>query len=226
MNGLTNAQQVVINQLSQSPLKEKFYWTGGTLLSVHYLHHRRSEDLDFFTDEEFSFHEVNDFVQSLKNELQLKEVTSKRIFDHWEFLLKNEERLRIEFVYYDHQYQTLDKRNSFLGITIDSLKDLAANKTLALFDRNEPKDAFDIYFLINKAHFSPLDLLKLAHQKFGVKFDETSFWSEALKASKKLNSLKPLLEIPAEDKQRLLKKIKSFFENKAQNYLHQTLAHK
>jgi predicted nucleotidyltransferase component of viral defense system len=31
-------------------LRERFYFTGGTALSEYYLHHRRSIDLDFFSE--------------------------------------------------------------------------------------------------------------------------------------------------------------------------------
>jgi len=50
---LTKTQEKAISHLANSPLAKKFYWTGGTLLAYHYLHRRRSLDLDFFSKEEF-----------------------------------------------------------------------------------------------------------------------------------------------------------------------------
>jgi len=53
MEELNALQRQVLDLFARSALREKFYWTGGTLLSAVYLHHRRSEDLDFFSDSPF-----------------------------------------------------------------------------------------------------------------------------------------------------------------------------
>src|SRR3972149_9374568 len=96
---LTEEQRKTIPLLSQSPLVKKVYWPGGTLLAYHYLHHRKSLDLDFFSDQELSFEELNDFIQSLKTEVGAREVKYRKIFDRHEFLLENRSALRIEFVH-------------------------------------------------------------------------------------------------------------------------------
>lgn len=101
--------------------------------------------------------------------------------------------MRLEFVFYN--FPALKPRKKWEGISIDSLDDIAANKTMAFFDRNDAKDLFDIYFLINKENFTPQKLLKLAEDKFGVKFSESNFWSESFKSFKKLGNLMPLLSI-------------------------------
>jgi len=44
-------------------LTSKYYWTGGTVLSEFYLHHRDSEDIDLFTEaDEVNLPSVKDFV--------------------------------------------------------------------------------------------------------------------------------------------------------------------
>lgn len=48
----TKIQEDFIFEFSKTEFKEIFYLTGGTALSVFYLKHRLSEDLDFFTEEE------------------------------------------------------------------------------------------------------------------------------------------------------------------------------
>ena len=80
-------QKRVLDSLSKSFLKDKFYWTGGTLLSALYLHHRQSKDLDFFTDIPFSYNQIISFVRSLKKQLKLTEIEEKKVFDRWEFFL-------------------------------------------------------------------------------------------------------------------------------------------
>ncbi len=51
----------LINQNKE--ITEKFYWTGGTVLSEFYLHHRLSEDIDLFCENE----EVNQEVVETKS---------------------------------------------------------------------------------------------------------------------------------------------------------------
>lgn len=50
MKFLTNVQREVLLAVGQSELAGHVYFTGGTLLAYHYLQHRRSLDLDFFSD--------------------------------------------------------------------------------------------------------------------------------------------------------------------------------
>ncbi|MBI4036032.1 nucleotidyl transferase AbiEii/AbiGii toxin family protein [Candidatus Daviesbacteria bacterium] len=221
---LTKLQKLAIELLAHSPLRNIFYWTGGTLLASHYLHHRESIDLDFFSEKKFSLEEINRFTQELKEKGGFATVHYQKIFDRYEFLFENEEHLRIEFVYYNHEKKTLRKRELLNGVHIDSLDDIAANKVMAYFDRNEPKDLFDIYFLIHKSGFNPLKLLKLVKQKFGISFNEASFWSEAFKCFPLLHTLKPLMLQKEEDKQKqLLKTIEDYFQEGSARFLHKNL---
>lgn len=221
---LTPKQKLAIELLARSPLRDIFYWTGGTLLAYHYLHHRKSIDLDFFSEKKFSLEEVNRFTQKLKEKGGFKTVRYQKIFDRHEFIFENRENLRIEFVYYNHEKNTLKKRGVLLGIHIDSLDDIAANKTLAFFDRNEPKDIFDIYFLIHKAGFTPLKLLTLVRQKFGISFNEASFWSESFKCFPLLHTLEPLMLEKGSDKQKLLlKTIGDYFQEGSAGFLRKNL---
>lgn len=221
---LTLKQKLAIGLLAQSPLREIFYWTGGTLLSYHYLHHRKSIDLDFFSEKKFSLEEINHFTQELKKKGSFTTVRYQKIFDRHEFIFENEENLRIEFVYYNHEKKTLKKRETLLGIYVDSLEDVAANKVLAYFDRNEPKDLFDIYFLIHKAGFTPLKLLMLVQQKFGVSFNEASFWSEAFKCFPLLSTLKPLmLKERSNQQEQLLKTVEDYFQKGSASFLRKNL---
>lgn len=222
---LTPGQTIALKLLASSPLKDKFYWTGGTLLSYHYLQHRLSLDLDFFTETPFSFEEISTFIENLKFRGEFKKVKYEKIYDRWEILYENhEDKLRIEFVYYNHEKKTLGKRELFLGVLIDSLEDIAANKTMAYFDRNEPKDLFDIYFLINKAKFTPRKLLELVKCKFGVRFDLALFWSEAFKGLPLFYTLSPLLLINSEtEKEILLQKVATYFKTESSKYLRSKL---
>lgn len=222
---LTHTQQLAIALLANSPLKETFYWTGGTLLAYHYLHHRKSFDLDFFSEKPFALAELTSFVQHLKKQGGFTSMEHQKVFDRHEFLFENEEKLRVEFVYYNHEKKTLKKRGSLLGVRIDSLEDIAANKTFAYFDRNEPKDVVDLYFLLHKRRFTSEVLLRLVWQKFGVSFNEASFWSEAFKCFPLLQTVKPiLLETRKEKQEYLLMEIENYFRDQAAAFLSRNLA--
>ena len=52
MEILTNLQKRILLCFSELPDQEAFYLTGGTALSTFFLKHRRSNDLDFFTNVE------------------------------------------------------------------------------------------------------------------------------------------------------------------------------
>lgn len=230
---LTKGQKTALSLLAGSSLRNKFYWTGGTLLAYEYFKHRFSEDLDFFSEEKFTFDEVNNFIQDLKEKGQFKSVEYQKIFDRHQFLLKNEqvlssrnkEELKIEFVYYNHDKKRLGKKEQVLGVWADSLEDLAANKTLAYFDRNEPKDLFDIYFLLTEGKFSLKKLLELVLKKFGVKLPESLFWSEAFKKTGLLSRITPLLLEKDDNKKRqLLDNIEGYFKEKSAQFLRENLS--
>ncbi|OQX51421.1 hypothetical protein B5M47_01040 [candidate division CPR3 bacterium 4484_211] len=220
---LTPAQEKAIILLSKSPLKDKFYWTGGTLLAHNYLHHRKSLDIDLFSEEAFSFEEINRFAQELKKQGKFTALKYQKISNRWEFLFANTENLRVEFVYYNHEKRSLKPRKQLLGVYIDSLEDIAANKTFAYFDRNEPKDLFDIYFLLTKANFTPSELLNLTAQKFGVEFNESSFWSESFKSLSLLEKLKPLVPGTPKERQTLFRKITAYFKQESAKFLQRNL---
>jgi predicted nucleotidyltransferase component of viral defense system len=222
MAELTPLQKKVLELFSQSHLRYKFYWTGGTLLSSVYLYHRQSKDIDFFSGKPFGYNEIISFVQNLKKQLKLKEIEEKKIFDRWEFFLHNEEELRIEFVFYGHP--RIKPLKKWQGILIDSLEDIAANKVMAFFDRNDPKDLVDLYFLLIRKRFRVKQLLKWAERKFGVKIEESSFWSESHKALKDLNEISPLLSVENRQRRReIIDKIKDYFSSRSADYLRKML---
>lgn len=220
---LTHNQLVLIDILKNSPLCEKFYWTGGTLLAHCFLHHRNSIDMDFFSEEKFNYEELIPFIQKVKEKTNAQKIEEFKIYNRWEFILKNSETTRFEFVYYNHDRKRLKPLEKLYGISVDSLEDMAANKLMAFFDRNEPKDLFDIYFLLKKK-FSLKKLLSLAEEKVSVKFSEFMFWSECTKSLSSLNNLKPLLfETNPVSQKIIFQKITDYFNIEGQKYLRRHL---
>jgi Domain of unknown function (DUF1814). len=220
---LTASQKIALEVLASSFLKNKFYWTGGTLLSYYYLHHRYSYDLDFFSEEEFSFDEINQLVNEIKVKGNFEKVEFKKIYDRYEFVFIGKESLRVEFVYYNHEKKTLRKRKKFLRVFIDSLEDIAANKLIALLDRSEPKDVFDLYFIFTSTKISPQRLIKLVEKKFGVLVSLADVWGRAVLIGEKMAEIEPLVLGDRDEKKVLFKKIKEYFEKNSKAYLDQYL---
>lgn len=72
----TREQKIILDEVKQSDfLKSHFYFTGGTALSAAYLHHRYSDDLDFFSEKQFdnqtifTLEELKDFFRKKALEL-------------------------------------------------------------------------------------------------------------------------------------------------------------
>lgn len=210
---LDHTQQAVIHALAKSPLRDLFYWTGGTALAFYYLQHRKSYDIDLFSGQKFSFEQVIPFVRDLKKLCKFEHVEQKKVYDRYEFFLHNAIDVRLEFVFYD--FKQLKKPTAWQGISIDSLDDMAANKTMALIERHEPKDIVDIYFLMKKKKYTVEKFLSLAEKKFGVSFSPYLFWAEALRASKNLSRIRPMLFGNQSKQEETILAIRTFVERSA-----------
>jgi predicted nucleotidyltransferase component of viral defense system len=222
MVDLTPLQIQIIKQLADSPLKEKYYLTGGTLLSAYYLHHRLSKDLDLFTDSPVDYYEVKKFVDTIKQNKPIRLIEEHKIQDRWEFILKNSEETRLDFANYD--FPSLQPHQTFMGITIDSLEDIAANKTMAFLDRNEPKDLFDLYFLITEKNFTVAVLYTLMKNKFKVSIPMSLIYSEFHKSFDSLSTMYPYIITGSEqDKKILIQKIIDYYKHESEVFLQNTL---
>lgn len=164
---ITPAQQAVLDHFGQEKaLAKQFYLTGGTALAAFYLKHRRSYDLDFFSDSPVTLRAVTPFIGTIEQRLGLKPAHYQHLHDRHIFAFTTpQDDLKVEFTFYP--FKPLQKRRRVAGIFIDSLKDIAANKLFAAFDRNEPKDLIDLAFLLQEK-FSLRSLQGGARKKFGI----------------------------------------------------------
>jgi predicted nucleotidyltransferase component of viral defense system len=140
--------------------------TGGTALAAFYLYHRYSVDLDFFTPDPAAIARVSPILQQIAQQLSL-EINFTRTLDTFlECFLRSSEGERVEMDFaQDTPYRLEPTRfDETLQINVDNLTDIACNKLSALFDRAEPKDFVDVYFLCQET-FSFKQLTQLAKQK-------------------------------------------------------------
>lgn len=149
MKLLTPFQKQIIEAVSKSPLQERFYLTGGTALAVFYLHHRYSLDLDFFTADPTAVARVPAMLEEIAHQLNAQVTFTRTLGTFLQCFFQNAdgERVQIDFAQ-DSPYRLgpihLDEN---MGIQVENLVDIACNKLSALFDRAEPKDFVDVYFI-------------------------------------------------------------------------------
>jgi len=72
---LSKLKKEALSFIGQDDFGKNFYWTGGTLLSYYYLHHRDSVDLDFFSNDLFHDDEYLIFINRLKQSINADKIT-------------------------------------------------------------------------------------------------------------------------------------------------------
>lgn len=160
---LTPLQREFMELLASLPDKEQFYLAGGTALSEYYLGHRLSFDLDYFTSTENLILPLSYQIENAcqKKGLSLKVV--RRFGAFVELLVENaNESLKVDLAL-DSPYRFESPVLSNEGIYINDYADLRSDKLLAYFGRSEPRDAVDLYFILQKE--SPEALLEQAAKK-------------------------------------------------------------
>ncbi len=209
---LSKFQKDILIFFGKNPFGKNFYWTGGTLLAYQYLHHRTSVDLDFFSQDLFTDDQYLIFLNALKKQIKAGKIIltlqqNRRLY----LIERGNETVKLELVYFP--FPAIEKKVSLpeFSIKVDSLTDIMVNKTLSAYQRQEPKDVFDLYcYLSNKPKYNLQKLIKLVERKFGIVIDLTMLLAKINELASQLNSLLPLLLVPQKD---LSSKIKEFFQD-------------
>lgn len=202
---LNERQKFVLDAVAKEARLSIFYLTGGTALAAYYFHHRFSEDLDFFTLEGPDSMFLHSFTEKLKTVLNADSMRFERLYDRNQFFFKfGQEELKVEFAKYPFkQFEEPAVRD---GVKIDSLRDISANKLMALLDRFDPKDFIDIFYILQK--FKLEDLRKDVEQKFGITIGDIFLGGELAK-SRRIEALPKMLKPLTKEE------LKEFFTNEA-----------
>ncbi len=180
---LTSLQKKFIKLFAENkPLKNRFYLTGGTALSVYYLKHRYSEDLDFFSFEPVDIMAIEVFLKEIKSPLHISKVDFQQSFNRNLFFLHSKnEILKTEFTCFP--FEQIEKPALMDRIRVDSLVDLAVNKAFTISQNPRSRDFIDLYFILTKyKKFSFEKFLKLARIKFDAQIDPIQLGAQLLKA--------------------------------------------
>lgn len=178
----TPIQRIVFDEFSKNPkLRKQFYFTGGTALSAIYLHHRESEDLDFFSENDFNNEIIENFVNKVSRLIKIPmrsiQIEKTRMY---EFVKGSKVIIKIDFGYYP--YKRLKRGIKIMDVTVDNMFDIATNKLHTITARNQVKDFVDLYFLLKK--FSFWDLYYGVKEKFRMELDLIWLASDFLKVNK------------------------------------------
>ena len=135
---------VLLRLLAHSAIEESFFLTGGTALSVFYLRHRVSDDLDLFTLASVEMSELDHWLRT-----QWKGSCSK-IKEGPSFLSFLLDETKVDFVH--DPLSNGDERPSAefengKRLRVDNLRNIVSNKLGAMVSRQEPKDFVDFFFI-------------------------------------------------------------------------------
>jgi len=113
----------LIKQLMQDKVLAAFNLVGGTALSLK-LGHRKSIDIDLFTDKDFDPHQI------ARHLLQMYKAENIRTLKNGVFSLIN--KVKVDVL--AHQYPLINKVKSIDGIRMLSLEDIGAMKLNAILN--------------------------------------------------------------------------------------------
>lgn len=180
---LTQHQEDFLELIGEEkPLKDIFYFTGGTPLSAFYLFHRLSEDIDLFSEEEVNLLAVRSFIGKGQKKLGLIKVDYKQYYGLHAFQLYFSESdiLKVDFNYYP--FPRIEKGFYYKNVCVDSALDIAVNKVHTIAMKPRARDFIDIYFLIKERKYGFQDLLMKAKAKFDWHIDPIQLGSRLLQA--------------------------------------------
>ncbi|EKE04923.1 MAG: hypothetical protein ACD_19C00429G0083 [uncultured bacterium] len=159
-------QDDFLEEFFSENLAPDFYLTGGTALSRFYLHHRLSDDIDLFTqNQKIDFSHVNSLVLRILDKLKLKIIKQVNTDTFLQYITKskNGNTLKIDFVkeipVHFGEFKMKGK------VRIDSLENIGSNKVLTIFGRRDAKDFIDLYFILQKTKLEFDHFYNLAIQK-------------------------------------------------------------
>ena len=200
---LTGQQQQFLSLFSQNKdLVKTFYLTGGTALSEYYLFHRKSEDLDFFTEEEVEILQIQVFLKDIQKSLHFEKVDFVTSFNRNLAYLYFPQNyiLKTEFTHFP--FPQIEKGTIRGGIRIDSLLDIAVNKLFTIYQKPRIRDFIDLYFIVKEKDWSLEELAGKARIKFDWHIDYIQLGAQLLEVKNLLEVDYPVMLVDI-DKHRL-----------------------
>ncbi len=199
-SGLTAQQKQLLDLAAgESYFVKTFYLSGGTALSYWYLHHRQSDDLDFFSMTPFNYERIIRWFRHNKqtigyNEIQFDEDYG---FLNVDVRYTDDIRLRVDFHHYTNT--KLEPGIAWRGLIIDSFLDITVNKFQTIATLPRTRDYIDFYFISKKKPWTLESLVAKTSKKFQEKPDMLQLAKNFLKVGEYTDF--PQMLIPFSEKE-------------------------
>ena len=179
---LTPIQQKAISAIaSDVVVKNHFYLSGGTALAEYYLHHRLSEDLDFFSENEINIPWLNTLSGKIKSAVGASKKDLQQSFNrNLIFFTIGKTILKTEFTYFP--FTPIETPMIADSLQIDSLLDIAVNKFFTLYQQPASRHFVDLFCILQSSGIAWDNLPKLARIKFDTVIDPLQLGSQLITA--------------------------------------------
>lgn len=184
-------QRELIKVVAGNPLFHDFFLTGGTCLSVFYLHHRVSNDLDFFTTAGLDLTEMATSVRALLQPARI--VAAGR---HFFSCVVGDVKLDLVVDPLSSVYERPVVLVDQVPVTVDRLENIGPNKICALISRTAPKDVVDCYVLYRQSRDLFMRDYRIAREREAL-LDDLMYAGEKLQLVSEM-APRILLEIGAD----------------------------
>jgi len=199
MSILSENQKRLITVLSrEKSVCDNFYLTGGTALAEFYFEHRRSEDLDFFSETEFEVSAISVLLRQIQKAARVKSFRYEQNFNRNLFFLELEnDTIKTEFTYFP--FPRIEKKKKIGDLYVDSLIDIAVNKVFTIYQNPRARDFIDLYFILKKEKWEITDLVNKAKIKFDHHLDYLQLGAQLMKVSELKDYPKMIIKINDQD---------------------------
>ena len=180
---LTTIQQKALDSIaSDTIVKNHFYLSGGTALATYYLHHRLSEDLDFFSENEIDIPWLNTLSKKIKSTIGASKKDIQQSFNrNLVFFTIGKTILKTEFTYFP--FTQIEKPMVVNKLHVDSLLDIAVNKFFTIYQKPASRHFIDLYCILQETEIRWENMAKLARIKFDTVIDPLQLGSQLVTAS-------------------------------------------
>ena len=182
----------------EKSITDTFYLSGGTALAEFYLRHRYSEDLDFFSEQEFNPEAITVLLKRLQSAMNVDSFTFETSFNRNLFFLRSgADDIKTEFTYFP--FARIEKGQTLGALLIDSLLDIAVNKVFTIYQKPRARDFIDLFFIMRaRKEFTLPELIQKAQIKFDHHLDPLQMSAQLLK-SKEAEDIPRFLMISLKD---------------------------
>ena len=160
------AEAILLAAKRDTAITGQYYLTGGTALSYYYLHHRISEDLDFFSHIEPDGNMLAKWVHGVAKATHAGDVEFQTLNGQFVYYIHyDDEVVKIDFAQYPFEHA--GNFHMDMSLRVASLLDIGINKLQAIQTRARGRDYVDIYTIIHEGNIPLSDL----QQGYRIKID-------------------------------------------------------